>query len=170
LTPDTDGSLALASAAAPQPERPQLVLAHPEPGRNPNTDSTPDLAAIRSAAVAALESSKGQQSAADALSEASFRLQGDTLEIAATVSKAMLPVIFNAEAERTIKSALRDAGAGNLRLRFSPGAPAANGAKQKRAPRAGSAAELAENHPVVQQAKRLFSAELSNVIDLRDKS
>ena len=34
---------------------------------------------------------------------------------------------------------------------------------------AGSAAELAQKHPLVQQAMRLFSAEISNVIDLRGK-
>jgi len=30
-------------------------------------------------------------------------------------------------------------------------------------------AEMAEKHPMVQEARRLFSAEISNVIDLREK-
>jgi hypothetical protein len=30
-------------------------------------------------------------------------------------------------------------------------------------------AEMAEKHPMVQEARRLFSADISNVIDLREK-
>jgi DNA polymerase-3 subunit gamma/tau len=48
----------------------------------------------------------------------------------------------------------------------------ASAAAVKKTPRvamAGSAAELAEKHPVVQEARRLFSAEISNVVDLREK-
>jgi DNA polymerase-3 subunit gamma/tau len=41
-------------------------------------------------------------------------------------------------------------------------------AKKPRAAKAGSAADLAAKHPVVQQAQKLFNAEIRNVIDLRD--
>jgi len=41
--------------------------------------------------------------------------------------------------------------------------------KRPRVAASGSAAELAERHPMVQEAKRLFGAEISNVIDLRGK-
>ena len=170
-----DGSLALApaQALAPEPERPRLV---PSPSPAAPPAAVPELAALeltalQAAAVAALEAAKGQQSAADALAGGKFSLIGEVLEIETGLSKAMLPVLFNAEAERLIRSALRDHGAGHLRLKLSPGAPSvANAPRQPRAVRAGSAAERAENHPVVQEAKRLFSAELSNVIDLRDKT
>jgi DNA polymerase-3 subunit gamma/tau len=42
--------------------------------------------------------------------------------------------------------------------------------KPNRPAASGSAAELAERHPMVQEAKRIFATELSNVIDLRNKS
>ncbi len=82
----------------------------------------------------------------------------------------MLPVILNADAERTLKSALREANAGTLTLKLLPGAPTATaGPKKPRQAVSGSVAELAEKHPMVQEARRLFSAEISNVIDLREK-
>jgi DNA polymerase-3 subunit gamma/tau len=40
--------------------------------------------------------------------------------------------------------------------------------KKPRAAKAGSAEDLAAKHPVVQQAQRLFNAEIRNVIDLRE--
>ena len=80
----------------------------------------------------------------------------------------MLPIAFNAEANRILTATLRQSHP-NFKLTLLPGTPASAAPKKKRAAAAGSAAELAENHPVVQQAKRLFSAEISTVIDLRDK-
>jgi len=81
----------------------------------------------------------------------------------------MLPVIFNADAERTMKSVLRDR-AETLLLKLMPGVVVANEAVRKpRTPAKGSVAEMAEKHPMVQEARLLFSAEISNVIDLRDK-
>jgi hypothetical protein len=46
---------------------------------------------------------------------------------------------------------------------------AASAPKATRVALSGSAAELANKHPLVQQAIELFSAEISNIIDLRDK-
>jgi DNA polymerase-3 subunit gamma/tau len=40
--------------------------------------------------------------------------------------------------------------------------------KKPRAAKVGSAEDLAAKHPVVQEAQRLFNAEIRNVIDLRD--
>jgi DNA polymerase-3 subunit gamma/tau len=58
---------------------------------------------------------------------------------------------------------------GIAKLKLLPGVPAAIDAPKKaRVAASGSAAELAEKHPVVQEAKRLFAAEISNIIDLRD--
>jgi DNA polymerase-3 subunit gamma/tau len=149
----TDGSLALAPERSSQPDRPHLV---------------PDLDTLQSTLVAALAATKGQQSASDALHDATFAISGDILQIQTAVSKAMLPTLFNAEANRILTAALRQSHP-NLKLTLLPGTPASAAPKKKRAAAAGSATELAENHPMVQQAKRLFSAEISNVIDLRDK-
>jgi DNA polymerase-3 subunit gamma/tau len=165
-TPRTLGALALAPqpfAEAPQPG-PHLVPAHaPAEALDP--------IALHSTLVAALASTKGQQSASEQLEESTLTIEASTLTIQTTLSAAMLPMVLNTEAERTLKTALREAHAGHLKLIVLPGVPATKSAA-KRPPRpasAGSAAELAENHPIVQQAKALFSAEISNVIDLRDK-
>jgi DNA polymerase-3 subunit gamma/tau len=127
-----------------------------------------DLESLQAAFVSALAAVKGQQSASEQLEESTFKLNGNTLEIHTTLSKTMLPVILNADAERTLKAALREANVGSLTLKLIPGAPAAvAGPKKPRQAASGSVAELAEKHPMVQEARRLFSAEISNVIDLR---
>jgi DNA polymerase-3 subunit gamma/tau len=132
-----------------------------------NKASTHDLNAIQTALVAALSGTKGQQSAAEQIEDSSFSTDGTTLRIQTTLSKTMLPVLINAEATRILQTALRQANAASLKLELLPGVPAATGAKKTRPAAAGSAAELAEKHPLVQQARQLFQAEISNIIDLR---
>jgi DNA polymerase-3 subunit gamma/tau len=61
----------------------------------------------------------------------------------------MLPVVMNAEAEKVARAA-----------------PAAQ--KKTRAPRSGSVQAKALEHPMVQQAQKLFQAEIQTVIDLRE--
>ena len=120
--------------------------------------------------ASALSAAKGQQSATDTIEDSTFTLADGTLTIQTTVSKQMLPVLLNAEAERILKSVLAANSAAHLKLQILPGVPTTVSAPKKpRAASAGSAAELAEKHPIVQQAKQLFSAEISNIIDLRDK-
>lgn len=161
--PTTEGSLALAPEPTPKPEdRPQLVESQP----------TLDLDALQQTLVSALAAVKGQQSASDAIHDATLTLapssaNPDTLNIQTTLSKPMLPAVFNADANRILTATLRQQQP-NLKLSLLPGTPASAAPKKKRAAAAGSATELAENHPMVKEAKRLFSAEISNVIDLRD--
>jgi DNA polymerase-3 subunit gamma/tau len=177
----TMGSMALApapeptKAAAPAAnERPHLVpasitsTAAPEP---PQTSGDLDAATLQTALIEALAATKGQQSAAEQLENASFTLIAGALTIQTTLSKTMLPILFNAEADRILKATLRQHNAGHLKLELLPGtaAPASAAKKSTRPAAAGSAAELAERHPMVQEAKRIFATELSNVIDLRNK-
>ena len=158
----TDGSLALApETKAPEPERPQLVP-------QSTAQTAPDLDALQASLTEALAAVKGQQSASDAIHDATLTLTGDTLQIQTAVSKAMLPTLFNADANRILTATLRQSHP-SLKLSLLPGTAAATAPKKKRAAAAGSATELAEKHPMVQEARRLFSAEISNVIDLRDK-
>jgi DNA polymerase-3 subunit gamma/tau len=169
----TAGSLALDSNAspipAPLPSGPQLVV-DLSAAADPDSPPTYDLSALQSAMVTALAAIKGQQSASEQLEDSTLTLKGNTLEIHTTLSKTMLPVVLNADAERTLKAALREANAGALILKFFPGAPATSAAPKKpRQAVSGSVAELAEKHPMVQEARKLFSAEISNVIDLREK-
>ncbi len=167
----TAGSLALASDTSPAPilSGPQLVV-DLSAAAEPEAPSTYDPSALQSAMVSALAAVKGQQSASEQIEDSTVTLKGNTLEIHTTLSKTMLPVILNADAERTLKAALRQANAGSLTLKLLSGTPAATSAPKKpRQAVSGSVAELAEKHPMVQEARRLFSAEISNVIDLREK-
>lgn len=126
-----------------------------------------DIPVIQQAMVEALAATKGQQSAAEQIEESTFSSDGSVLRIQTTLSKTMLPVLINAEATRILQGVLRSSGASSQQLELLPGVPAAAGTKKSRPAAAGSAAELAEKHPLVQQAKQLFSAEISNIIDLR---
>jgi DNA polymerase-3 subunit gamma/tau len=123
--------------------------------------------ALQRAAVEALTNAKGQDSAADALDDAEWSVDGSEVRVQTGVSKTMLPMVVNTEAEKIVKAALRDAGAGMLKLMLLPGA-AGGAAKKPRAAKSGSAQAKAMEHPVVQQAQKLFQAEIRTVIDLRD--
>jgi hypothetical protein len=164
----TAGSLALASNPDPLPEPvatgPQLVATQPAPA------AALDLHALQSACVAALAAVKGQQSASETIEDSAFSLSGDTVRIQTSLPETMLSVVLNADADRILNSMLRAASPG-LKLRLLAGAPGPANAspKKPRVASVGSAAELAQKHPVVQQAMQLFSAEISNVIDLRSK-
>ena len=156
----TEGSLALAETPepSPTPERPHLVPAAPL-----------NLEALQNAAVDALAAAKGQQSASDQLADSTWSATADALNIQTTVSATMLPLLLNADALAIIKSVLAQSNI-KLRLNLLPGAAnAAAAPKPKRAAAAGSVADLAAKHPIVQEAQRLFSAEIRNVFDLRDK-
>jgi DNA polymerase III subunit gamma/tau len=91
-------------------------------------------------------------------------------DAAATVqtelSKIMLPVVINPDTEKVIRATLRNAGILNLTL--LPGAAAPAAAKKPRAARTGSVQAKALEHPMVQQAQKLFQAEIQTVIDLRE--
>jgi DNA polymerase-3 subunit gamma/tau len=162
ISTPTHGALALASSPSPEP-------AQPRPHLVPAATATLDLPALQSAMVAALAAIKGQSSASEQIEESTFALNGDTLEIQTNLSKMMLPVGINADAEKVLAATLRTNNMGIAKLKLIPGVPAAIDAPKKaRVAASGSAAELAEKHPVVQEAKRLFAAEISNIIDLRD--
>jgi DNA polymerase III subunit gamma/tau len=128
-----------------------------------------DAAALQKAVVEALHGAGKQGTAADAFDEAEWTVEGGELRVQMQVSKAMLPMVVNPEAEKIARAALRESGAAALKLVLLPGsgAPAA-AAKKPRAAKVGSAEDLAAKHPVVQEAQRLFNAEIRNVIDLRD--
>jgi DNA polymerase-3 subunit gamma/tau len=167
----TAGSMALAPAPATEAQPgPQLVVPSiAAVAANPSPAADLDLESLQSALVSALAAVKGQQSASEQMEESTLKINGNTLEIHTTLSKTMLPVVLNADAERTIKGVLRD-HANSLILKLISGAPTATaGPKKPRQAASGSVAEMAEKHPMVQEARRLFSAEISNVIDLREK-
>jgi len=78
----------------------------------------------------------------------------------------MLPVVINAEADKILRAAAREAGV--PRLALLPGTPAAAASKIPKPARVGSVQAKALEHPMVQQAQKLFDAEIQTVIDLRE--
>jgi DNA polymerase-3 subunit gamma/tau len=119
-------------------------------------------------ATEALMNAKSQGSAADALADAEWAVEGNELRVQTELSKTMLPMVINPEAEKIVRAALRDAGVGALKLMLLPGVATTAAAKKPRAAKSGSAQAKAMEHPVVQQAQKLFDAEIRNVIDLRE--
>ena len=123
---------------------------------------------LQQAAVDALTGAKNQDTAADTMADAEWIITDGEIRVQTGVSKTVLPMVVNAAAEKLIKGALRDAGAGALRLTFVPGVKTAAAPKKPRAAKSGSAQAKAMDHPIVQRAQTLFNAEIRSVIDLRD--
>ena len=131
----------------------------------PNPDvPEPQQAVVGALAVARLTS------AADAMADAAWTIAEGEARIQTGLSKTMLPVVMNAEAEKIVRATLAASGVGALKLVFLPAADAGEKtpAKKTRPARNGSVEARAKEHPVVQQAQRLFNAEIRNVIDLSE--
>jgi DNA polymerase-3 subunit gamma/tau len=123
---------------------------------------------LQRTAVDALSAAKNQDTAADALADAEWIVADGEVRVQTDLSKTMLPMVINGEAERLVKNALREAGAGALKLVLLSGVKTAASTKKPRAARSGSAQAKAMDHPIVQRAQTLFNAEIRTVIDLRD--
>jgi DNA polymerase III subunit gamma/tau len=162
-----------AVAALPVVEPPSEPA--PERAEAPEIKSSTDLqpASLQSAeelqrvAVDALSAAKNQATPADALADAEWNVTESEIRVQTELSKTMLPMVINAEAEKLVKNALREAGAGALKLVLLPGVKSA-AVKKPRAATSGSVQAKAMEHPIVQRAQTLFNAEIRNVIDLRD--
>ncbi|MGD0445192.1 MAG: DNA polymerase III subunit gamma/tau [Edaphobacter sp.] len=142
------------------PEETRVVDLPPSPLHN--------VEALQKAAVKALISAKSQETAADAMADAEWAVADGEIRVQTEISKTMLPMVINAEAEKLIRGALREAGSGTLKLVLLPGVKNAAAAKKPKAVKSGSAQALAMEHPIVQRAQTLFNAEIQSVIDLRD--
>ena len=105
-----------------------------------------------------------QTSAAEALADAVWTFADSEVLIQTTLSTNMLLAVFNPEADKIARAVLREAGI--LKLTLLPAAAPA--AKKPRPARTGSIQAKALEHPMVQQAQKLFSADLQTVIDLRE--
>ena len=173
--PETRGATAVSLAASAEPTpapRPAIEIA-PTPGApfmpepHPGMSGLPSLGVAptpQRAVVQALTAAK-LTSAAEALADAAWTIANAEASVQTALSKTMLPVVINPDAERIARAALRDAGI--LKLTLLPAAATAI-AKKPRSARTGSVQARALEHPMVQQAQKLFSAELQTVIDLRE--
>jgi len=151
-------------AAVSQDVSPTLATTSETPAAQPDASAE----SLQKAAVEALAGAKGQDTASDALDDAEWTIANGELRVQTAISKTMLPMVINAEAEKIVRAALRTAGAGSLKLVLLPGATNAAAPKKPKAAKTGSAQAKALEHPVVQQAQSLFHAEIRSVIDLRD--
>ncbi len=151
------------STSTPEPAGDGLRLVKPAP--------TADLSAeaLQQHVVAALAAVKGQQSAASQIEESDWAIDENVLRIQTTLSKTLLSVVLNAEAEKVLRNTLREHRAGHLKLQLEPGIAASASPKKAARTFAGSVQTRAAEHPIVQQAQKLFNAEIRNVIDLRGK-
>jgi DNA polymerase-3 subunit gamma/tau len=169
------GDLAESVVVTPEPvteERREPVVGTPHAGRISDLLASSPLYSAESlqrAAVDILSAAKNQDTPADALDNAEWTITDGEVRVQTDLSKTMLPMVINSEAEKLVKNALRDAGAGALKLVLLPGAKNAGAAAKKpRAAKSGSAQAKAMEHPIVQRAQTLFNAEIRSVIDLRD--
>jgi DNA polymerase-3 subunit gamma/tau len=125
--------------------------------------------ALQEVAIGALTGVRNQDSAVDALSDAEWVVADGEVRVQTELSKTMLPMVINAETEKLVKAALKDAGAGALKLLLLPGVKVEGATKKRpKAAKTGSAQAKALEHPVVQRAQTLFNAEIRSVIDLTD--
>jgi DNA polymerase-3 subunit gamma/tau len=141
-----------AALVPPQPPAPPLAIAA--------SAADPQQAAIEALAAAKLSA------AADAMADAVWTIADGEARVQTQLSKTMLPVVMNAQAEKIALTAVRSAGIQKLTLLSGAAALAAE--KKPRTARAGSAHAKALEHPMVQQAQKLFQAEIQTVIDLRE--
>jgi DNA polymerase-3 subunit gamma/tau len=135
------------------------------PAPSPTQAIPSSLQEAQQRAIESLREAK-QSSAADAIEDSTWTpVEGD-VQVLTELSKVMLPVVLNAEADKILRAAARDAGV--PRLTLLPGAPSNSASKKPKAARVGSVQAKALEHPMVQQAQKLFNAEIQTVIDLRE--
>ena len=148
-------------------------IAPPNPVNLPEAGISPEPQAahtrLQSEVVSALRAAS-QGSAADAVEDATWDVADGEAKVQTQLSKIMLPVHINADAEKIIKAKLLQEGVRKLTLR--PGVAVAGSTKKARTQAIasnGSAQAKAEGHPLVQQARKIFEAEIQTVFDLSGK-
>jgi DNA polymerase III subunit gamma/tau len=155
-------------AAAEERVEPIVEVAAEPRGSDLQLSSLHSAEELQRVAVEALSAAKNQDTPADALADAEWVVTATEVRVQTELSKTMLSMVINAEAEKLVKNALREAGAGALKLVLLPGVKNAASAKKPRTAKSGSAQAKAMEHPIVQRAQTLFNAEIRNVIDLTD--
>ena len=131
----------------------------------PEKEAGGSLEDVQHRVIDALRNAK-QSSAADAVEDSVWTMVDGEARVQTELSKTMLPVVMNVEAEKIVRATAREAGV--LRLTLLPGTASGGAAKKPKPARTGSVQAKALEHPMVQQAQKLFNAEIQTVIDLRE--
>jgi DNA polymerase-3 subunit gamma/tau len=123
---------------------------------------------LQQAIPSALEAA-GHSSAAQLLEAGtwSFERSGLHIEVGG-MGKKMLDLTVNAAAEKIIRQQLQRLGA-STRFSVVPGENGKSKPASLAKPSAGSVQEAALNHPLVQQAREIFKAEVRSVVDLHPR-
>jgi DNA polymerase-3 subunit gamma/tau len=136
------------------------------------TPEGPDLDKLRDAICLALEGS-GHNTAAALLAGGRWTQESGTARVEVNVKKTMLGLTMNAEAEKIVKTAAREAGwLHSVNVVSAIIGSTGNGAHAEipaRRPPSGSLQAEALAHPLVKQALELFNGEVRSVLDLREK-
>jgi len=101
------------------------------------------------------------------MEDAAWTIVSNEARVQTELSKMMLPVVMNQEAEKIARAALHTAGILTLTLLTGTASHDAK-SKKVRPARSGSVEAKAREHPLVQQAQKLFAAEIQTVFDLRE--
>ncbi len=133
---------------------------------------TLDLDSLRDRVCDALEAN-GHNTAAVFLANGSWSTADGKVRVEIGTTKAMLGLTMNAEADRIVKTAAREAGFSGAITVVSAAARSevTNGTPPpaKRPSPAGSLQAEALAHPLVKRALELFDGEVRSVLDLREK-
>ena len=125
---------------------------------------------MREAACSAL-AGKGHNTAAALMDSAQWTETPEGIRIEVAAKKVMLGLTINAEADKLIRAAVRPwLSSASEPVVWVPSEGGVAGARS--APRSapsGSIDAQALAHPLVQQAQKLFGAEVRTVVDLRPK-
>ncbi len=142
-----------------------------EPPQNTGSASF-DLESLRDRICDALEAN-GHNTAAALLSSGAWSEADGKVRVEVGIKKMMLGLTMNAEADKIVKTAAREAGfAGAISVvSAANGAVEPNGSQPpaKRPSPAGSLQAEALAHPLVKRALELFDGEVRSVLDLREK-
>ncbi len=137
-------------------------------------EEPPDAAILR-AAICSDMANGGHQTAASLLEAGIWQWNGKEMQVQTAISKVMLDMTYNAEAQRIARESFRRRTPAGYNLNVAPeargSANTANPNASERPPKSVSQrAPQTMDHPLVQHAQELFHAEIRSVVNLREEN
>lgn len=137
-------------------------------------EEPPDAAILR-AAICSDMANGGHQTAASLLEAGIWQWNGKEMQVQTAISKVMLDMTYNAEAQRIARESFRRRTPAGYNLNVAPeargSANTANPNASEMPPKSVSQrAPQTMDHPLVQRAQELFHAEIRSVVNLREEN
>ncbi len=137
-------------------------------------EEPPDAAILR-AAICSDMANGGHQTAASLLEAGIWQWNGKEMQVQTAISKVMLDMTYNAEAQRIARESFRRRVPAGYNLNVAPeargSANTANPNASEMPPKSVSQrAPQTMDHPLVQHAQELFHAEIRSVVNLREEN